>query len=343
VSGTGTSATVTAVGDGSVTIAAASAAATATVSFTVAQKMATVALSPAAPSLAIGANVALQASARDARGNAIAGATGFAFTTAAAGTAIVNGTGTVTPIAPGSTTITAALTRDGASASATAAIAVTGPTSGPLAAAVGTTTNTFTVPSVTVAVGGTVTWTIGAIPHNVIFSSSGAPQSIGTTSSTSASRTFATAGTFPYECTLHAGMTGTVNVVTPGFPALLNGPNERPTSNNSTGTGAAALTVSGTSMNYTVAYQGITGPPTGLHIHSPSGVNAFAPISVDLQHSSLTGTSGVRTGTFNIADIRTTGVSLDSLLTLLRTGNAYVNLHSTTFPGGDIRGQIGVP
>ncbi len=343
VSGSGTSATVTAVSDGSVTITATSGSATANVSFTVAQKMATVGLSPSAPSLAIGATVALQASARDARGNAIAGVTGFTFTTAAAGTAIVGSTGTVTAIAPGSTTITASLTRDGTSATSTAAITVTGPTSAALAAAVGTTSNTFTVPSVTIAVGGTVTWTIGAVPHNVNFASSTAPQSIGTTSNTSVARTFPTVGTFPYVCTLHTGMTGTVIVEPPGFLALLNGPNERPTPNTSTGTGAAALTVSGTTVSYTVAYQGITGPPIGLHIHSPGGVNVVAAVSVDLLTTPLTATSGVLTGSFTAANIRTAGVPLDSLLTLLRNGNAYVNIHSATFPGGEIRGQVSVP
>ena len=96
-------------------------------------------------------------------------------------------------------------------------------------------------------------------------------------------------------------------------------------------------------MNYTVAYQGITGPPTGLHIHSPGGVNAAVGVSVDLLTTPLTATSGVLTGSFTSANIRTAGVSLDSLLTLLRNGNAYVNLHSTTFPGGEIRGQVSVP
>lgn len=344
VAGTGTTATVTAIGDGSVTITATSGSATANVTFAVAQKMATVALTPAAPSLAIGATAALQASARDARGNAIAGATGFTFTTAAAGTAVVSSTGTVTAIAPGTTTITASLTRDGSTSSATAAVTVTGPSNAPLAAAVGTTDASFTVPSVTIATGGTVTWTFGPTTHNVTFAATtGAPQSVNNSASTSVARTFNTAGTFSYQCTLHAGMTGTVIVQTPGFLALLNGANERPNPTTSTGSGAASMTLSGTTINYTVAYQGITGPPTGLHIHSPGGVNAAVGISVDLLTTPLTATSGVLTGSFTAANIRTAGVTLDSLLTLMRNGNAYVNVHSTTFPGGEIRGQLGTP
>ncbi len=343
VSGSGTTATVTAVGDGAVTITATSGAATASVSFTVAQKMATVALTPATPSLPIGGTVALQPSARDARGNAIAGATGFTFTTASAGTAIVSSTGGVTAIAPGSTTVTASLTRDGISASGSAAVAVTGPAGGAPTADVGVSGLTFVAPSVTVAVGGTVTWTFGPVTHNVTFGTAGAPTNISNTASTTASRTFPTAGTFAYQCTLHSGMTGSVIVQVPGLMALLNGANERPTPNSSTGSGAAALIVNGTTINYTVAYQGITGPPTGLHIHSPGGVNAAVGVTVDLLTTPLTATSGVLTGSFTAANIRTAGVSLDSLLVLLRNGNAYVNVHSTTFPGGEIRGQVGVP
>lgn len=85
----------------------------------------------------------------------------------------------------------------------------------PQAAAVtgSATANVFTPATVTVARGGTVTWTMGARPHNVTFrGTAGAPADVPTTTSGSAARTFATDGTFPYDCTLHDGMTGTVVV-----------------------------------------------------------------------------------------------------------------------------------
>ncbi len=343
ISTSGTTATVTAVGNGTTSITATSGAATASVEFSVAQRLSALVLTPASPALTIGGTVTLAPAARDARGNGIVGATGFTYTTAAAGTAIVSSTGVITGIAPGSTTVNASLTRDGATASGSAAVTVAAPLGGALTANVGTTANTFTVPSVTIAVGGMVTWDIGQIAHNVTFNTAGAPQTIATTSATAASRTFANAGTFPYNCTLHAGMNGTVIVQQPGFLALLNGANERPTPNTSTGSGAASIAVNGNTINYTVAYQGITGAPTGLHIHSPGGINVTAPISVDLLTTPLTGLSGVLTGTFTATNIRTAGVSLDSMVTMLRNGNAYVNLHTATFPGGEIRGQTRVP
>jgi plastocyanin len=60
--------------------------------------------------------------------------------------------------------------------------------------------------------GGSVTWTMQAIPHDVVFSSPGAPANVPVTTSASAIRIFPQSGTFGYACTLHSGMTGLVYV-----------------------------------------------------------------------------------------------------------------------------------
>ena len=71
--------------------------------------------------------------------------------------------------------------------------------------------NSFTPNATTVVPGTTVTWTwAGAVQHNVTFDDGTA--SITQRSGTFA-RTFSTAGTFPYHCTIHgAAMSGTVTV-----------------------------------------------------------------------------------------------------------------------------------
>ncbi|MGH8622227.1 MAG: cupredoxin domain-containing protein [Burkholderiales bacterium] len=78
----------------------------------------------------------------------------------------------------------------------------------------------FQPPRVEIRVNGTITWAFGAVPHNVIFAATaGRPADIpGFNQNTSVARTFTAAGTFPYECTIHPGMRGTV-VVTPDNPA----------------------------------------------------------------------------------------------------------------------------
>jgi plastocyanin len=74
------------------------------------------------------------------------------------------------------------------------------------------TTAAYLPDSITVSVGTTVKWTNNdAIGHdvtsqnNLFLSGNMAPGA-------TFSQTFMTAGTFPYYCTIHAGMTGTVTV-----------------------------------------------------------------------------------------------------------------------------------
>lgn len=348
VAGSGSTATITSVGNGSAVITATSGSVSATLNVDVAQKFVSLSLTPATASNGIGASVTLTPTARDARNAAISGVTGTTFATSDRTKALVDASGVVTTIAPGAATITASLTRDGVTASATAAITVTAPVAGgSLNASVqASTSNTFTPSTVTVAVGGTVTWGFAA-EHNVLFSGAGAPQDIGVTGSGSVARVFNTAGTFPYTCSLHAGMSGSVLVASPSIFAQMNGSNERPTPNPSTANGAATFTRSGANVSYTVTYQGIASAPTGLHIHAPGNSTQAVGIIVDLLTSPLPNTSGVLTGTFTASSIRPIGgqpaISLDSLFVLLQNGNAYVNVHSSTYPAGEIRGQTGAP
>lgn len=71
----------------------------------------------------------------------------------------------------------------------------------------------FSPARVTVARGGTVTWSNGSgFAHNVTFSSANAPPHVDDITAGSVSRTFPTAGTFGYSCGNHAGMSGEVVV-----------------------------------------------------------------------------------------------------------------------------------
>jgi len=76
--------------------------------------------------------------------------------------------------------------------------------------------NSFSPSSKTVDVGTTVTWTwAGGAAHNVTWVS-GSPAASATQSSGTYQRTFDTAGTYEYYCTIHgtptSGMRGTVTV-----------------------------------------------------------------------------------------------------------------------------------
>jgi len=128
------------------------------------------------------------------------------------------------------------------------------------------------------------------------------------------------------------------------YQATLTGSGEVPT-RGTPADGAVGFNVEGTTVHYSIETHSITGV-TGAHIHSgAAGVNG--PIDVALYprpgvNFSTTPTAGVDgvlfEGSFTAADVY--GVSFDTLLSQMRDGNAYANVHTTTFPGGEIRGQI---
>lgn len=210
---TGLTTTATAVGNGTATITARSGTVSGTQQMTVSQSFNSLDLTPNPGSVTPGGTLQMSAVARDPGGAAIANFAGITFTSQDQSVATVNNAGLVSGVAVGTTTITADATSGGATHSATATVNVATQTF-PLTADVtaGNSTATFTPQTVDIRAGGVVTWTFGALTHNVNFSTAGAPANIPTTTNNSVSRTFAAAGVYPYECNIHAGMSGTVVV-----------------------------------------------------------------------------------------------------------------------------------
>ncbi|MBA2670484.1 MAG: Ig-like domain-containing protein [Gemmatimonadetes bacterium] len=157
-----------------------------------------------------GNSAALTARALDQNGQPMGGLGTPTFTSDDSGIASVDPSGNVTAVASGSTSIRASLTANGVTRTAAVAITVT---DGATEATVTAPLVEFTPRVVDLALGGTVTWAFESIPHNVVFSTQGAPADLPAPwSNASHSRTFPTAGSFRYECGLHAGMSGEVIV-----------------------------------------------------------------------------------------------------------------------------------
>ena len=121
------------------------------------------------------------------------------------------------------------------------------------------------------------------------------------------------------------------------FVATMNGAGEFP-AKAVPGTGTATIVKSGGVYTYTITYTGMTGPLTGGHIHGPAAAGANALVIVPFPNASGAPASGTLSGTFTSTNTAT--ISNDSLDVLMRTGNAYVNLHTAANQGGEIRGQL---
>lgn len=172
--------------------------------FTVTVSPTSAALFSAAP----GNTIALAVTAKDGSGQVLSGGT-LSFTSGNTAVAMVGTDGIVTAVAPGTTQVTASVSLDGATKSATSTVTVA---EAAAAATVRAPAFVFSPGTVDVKAGGTVTWEIEDIHHTVTFSTAGSPTDIPETTNASVSRVFPASGTFAYQCAIHAQMAGVVRV-----------------------------------------------------------------------------------------------------------------------------------
>jgi CHRD domain len=149
------------------------------------------------------------------------------------------------------------------------------------------------------------------------------------------------------SCTDKVGIT-----VTEHFMATLSAASESPP-DSSTATGTATFTYVSDlgSIFYRLDVVGIDSA-FAAHIHGPAGVDTNAAVIINLFTTPTTKIGF--TGTLAQGVLgelgAPVGMTMDSLLVLLRNGHAYVNVHTrgtvntTTHsgghPGGEIRGQV---
>ncbi len=161
-----------------------------------------------ATTIAPGSSVQMAAIARNAAGNTIS-APAPSWSSSVTAVATVSTTGLVSGLTTGSTVIMATIS----GVPGTRNLSVQTVTPVPSATVEAGADNSFTPQQVDLSVGGTVTWNFGAVVHNVNFGSGpGTPADIGATSNAAVTRTFTAAGSFPYSCSIHGGMNGTVIV-----------------------------------------------------------------------------------------------------------------------------------
>lgn len=117
------------------------------------------------------------------------------------------------------------------------------------------------------------------------------------------------------------------------FGVSLNGASARPDPISTPGYGGGLVVLIGNTLSFQVQYRDLPGPAVAAHIHGPAGPNESATVLIDLQpyHQGDFGNSGVFSGSISL-----TGEQLAYVM----GGKTYINIHTETHPGGEIRGQI---
>ena len=124
------------------------------------------------------------------------------------------------------------------------------------------------------------------------------------------------------------------------FTVALTSAEEVPTPRPTTASGVAQVIIYPSEIEFHLTAQNITGI-TMAHIHS-GAVGVAGPIVVPLfVPGSATGSisGSFARGTLDAGSLPGS-VTVESLKALLLSGNAYVNVHTTANPAGEIRGQI---
>ena len=142
------------------------------------------------------------------------------------------------------------------------------------------------------------------------------------------------------------------------YSAILTGPNESPV-NASPGTGHATADYDDVlhTLKVHVDFTGLTGTTTASHIHAPTAVAGTGTAGVATTTPTFAGFPlGVTSGTYdNTLDLTlassynpayvtanggTTAGAEAALAAALAADKSYLNVHSSTFPGGEIRGFL---
>ena len=111
-----------------------------------------------------------------------------------------------------------------------------------------------------------------------------------------------------------------------------------------TGSGQVFLFLTGSTLSFSNGtYSGLSGNASAAHIHGPSGpLPGSAGVLYGLNPTFVS--TGTSFGNFIAGNLTllagTGGFSIAQQQAQLAAGQWYINIHSSTFTGGEIRGQI---
>lgn len=113
------------------------------------------------------------------------------------------------------------------------------------------------------------------------------------------------------------------------FSAVLSGADEVPAVSTAA-TGSVTATLQGRSLTIKGTFSGLSAAPSEAHIHE-GAAGANGPVVFPLTIQTVTTDSG----SFN----QTTELT-DAQVNILESDRYYINVHTTNYPDGEIRGQL---
>ena len=116
------------------------------------------------------------------------------------------------------------------------------------------------------------------------------------------------------------------------FEAFLSGLGENPP-NGSPGTGFGTVVLNAAQTQITVdeSWSGLLATASASHIHGPGGVGTNAPVLFPFTGVPAATAGAIPEQVFSITAAQ---------VTMLFQGFLYMNVHTSVFPGGEIRGQL---
>jgi hypothetical protein len=157
---------------------------------------------------------------------------------------------------------------------------------------------------------------------------------------------------------LAAGAVGTAHATLTSYTVTLDGPSESPANGSpGTGTGQVDLDDVANTMHVHVSFSGLLGTTTASHIHAPTTLPGAGTAGVATTTPYFLGfpigvTSGTYDNTLDMTDAAsynpsyitanggTTASAETALFAAIAAGKAYLNIHSTVYGGGEIRGFL---
>ncbi|MCA9215834.1 MAG: CHRD domain-containing protein [Planctomycetales bacterium] len=132
-----------------------------------------------------------------------------------------------------------------------------------------------------------------------------------------------------------------------------NGP-EPDGSTNSPGKGTGTIFYNSetNTLSYSLQWDGMVGDLTKLHIHGPADANSSNPQHIfeiygpPTLPAELVTTSADISGSRELTTLIQTGfdpLEPQQVVDIMVAGNAYVNVHTSVFGTGEIRGNLGIP